>query len=110
MIRRPPRSTLFPYTTLFRSALPRLDDRPAVAAAVERGGARDVVRQLAAGLETPLGPNWPEGVELSFGQWQKLALARRFMRERPLLRSEEHTTELPSQANLVSRLLPDNNK
>src|SRR5256886_1683750 len=85
MIRRPPRSTLFPYTTLFRSALPRLDDRPAVAAAVERGGARDVVRQLAAGLETQLGSTWPEGVELSFGQWQKLALARGFMRERPLV-------------------------
>ena len=65
--------------------LPRLDDRPAVAAAVERGGARDVVRQLAAGLETQLGSTWPEGVELSFGQWQKLALARGFMRERPLV-------------------------
>src|SRR5439155_23708288 len=65
--------------------LPRLDDRPAVAAAVERGGARDVVRQLAAGLETQLGSTWPEGVELSFGQWQKLALARGFMRDRPLV-------------------------
>src|SRR5207249_10128830 len=47
--------------------LPRLDDRPAVAAAVERGGARDVVRQLAAGLETQLGSTWPEGLELSLG-------------------------------------------
>ena len=65
--------------------LPRRDDRPAVAAAVERAGASDVVRQLAAGLETQLGPSWPEGVELSFGQWQKLALARGFMRERPLV-------------------------
>jgi len=65
--------------------LPRLDDRPAVAAAVERAGASDVVRHLVAGLETQLGPTWPEGVELSFGQWQKLALARGFMRERPLV-------------------------
>jgi ATP-binding cassette subfamily B protein len=65
--------------------LPRLDDRPAVAAAVERAGASDVVRQLVAGLDTQLGPTWPEGVELSFGQWQKLALARGFMRERPLV-------------------------
>jgi ATP-binding cassette subfamily B protein len=32
-----------------------------------------------------LGPTWPEGVEVSFGQWQKLALARGFMRETPLL-------------------------
>ena len=65
--------------------LPRIDDRPAVTAAVDRAGASDVVEHLVAGLETQLGPTWPEGVELSFGQWQKLALARGFMRERPLL-------------------------
>jgi ATP-binding cassette subfamily B protein len=65
--------------------LPRLDDAAAVAAAVERAGAGDVVEQLAAGFETQLGPTWPGGVELSFGQWQKLALARGFMRESPLL-------------------------
>jgi ATP-binding cassette subfamily B protein len=65
--------------------LPRRDETPAVTAAVERAGARDVVEQLTAGLETQLGPTWPEGVDLSFGQWQKLALARGFMREHPLL-------------------------
>ena len=65
--------------------LPRLDDHPAVLAAVDRAGASDVVAQLHAGLETQLGPTWPEGVDLSFGQWQKLALARGFMRERPLV-------------------------
>ena len=65
--------------------LPHLDDVPAVAAAVDRAGAADVVTQLAAGLDTQLGPTWPEGVEISFGQWQKLALARGFMRERPLM-------------------------
>jgi ATP-binding cassette subfamily B protein len=65
--------------------LPRLDDEPAVAAAVGRAGAGDVVDGLAAGLDTQLGPTWPEGVEVSFGQWQKLALARGFMRDRPLL-------------------------
>jgi len=63
----------------------RLDDQPAVAAAVGRAGADDVVEGLASGLETQLGPTWPEGVEVSFGQWQKLALARGFMRDRPLL-------------------------
>jgi ATP-binding cassette subfamily B protein len=62
-----------------------LDDGAAVAAAVERGGAADVIARLPAGLDTQLGPTWPGGVELSFGQWQKLALARGFMRERPLL-------------------------
>jgi len=65
--------------------LPRLDDQAAVTAAVARAGAGDVVQHLAAGLDTQLGPTWPEGVELSFGQWQKLALARGFMRERPVV-------------------------
>jgi ATP-binding cassette subfamily B protein len=65
--------------------VPRLDDGPAVSSAVERAGATDVVSALVSGLETQLGPTWPEGVEVSFGQWQKLALARGFMREAPLL-------------------------
>ncbi|HEV3121933.1 MAG TPA: ABC transporter ATP-binding protein, partial [Isosphaeraceae bacterium] len=65
--------------------IPRLDDEPAVVAAVERAGARDVVAGLSSGLETQLGPTWPNGVDVSFGQWQKLALARGFMREEPLV-------------------------
>ena len=65
--------------------VPRLDDEPAVVAAVGRAGAGDVVTRLTAGLETQLGPTWPGGVEISFGQWQKLALARGFMRDEPLL-------------------------
>jgi ATP-binding cassette subfamily B protein len=63
----------------------RLDDEAAVVAAVDRAGAEDVVARLPAGLETQLGPTWPGGVEVSFGQWQKLALARGFMRTEPLL-------------------------
>jgi ATP-binding cassette subfamily B protein len=65
--------------------LPHLDDEPAVGGAVERAGANDVVQKLREGLSTQLGPTWPGGVEVSFGQWQKLALARGFMREQPLL-------------------------
>jgi len=65
--------------------VPRLDDEPAVVAAVGRAGADDVVTRLASGLDTQLGPTWPGGVDVSFGQWQKLALARGFMRDRPLL-------------------------
>jgi len=65
--------------------VPRVDDEPAVRAAVDRAGATDVVDRLASGLDTQLGPTWPEGVEVSFGQWQKLALARGFMRDEPLL-------------------------
>src|SRR5690349_13782832 len=45
----------------------------------------NVVARLRFGLDTQLGPTWPSGVDLSFGQWQKLALARGFMRDEPLL-------------------------
>ena len=65
--------------------VPRMDDEPAVTAAVDRAGAADVVARLTSGLDTQLGPTWPGGAELSFGQWQKLALARGFMRDGPLL-------------------------
>jgi ATP-binding cassette subfamily B protein len=63
----------------------RIDDEPAVAAAVGRAGADDVIERLPNGLATQLGPSWPGGADLSFGQWQKLALARGFMRDRPLV-------------------------
>jgi ATP-binding cassette subfamily B protein len=65
--------------------IPQIDDEPAVVAAVDRAGANDVIAGLASGLETQLGPTWPDGAEVSFGQWQKLALARGFMRDHPLL-------------------------
>ncbi len=65
--------------------LPRLEDEPAVVSAVGRAGADDVVGKMTLGLATQLGPSWPEGVEVSFGQWQKLALARGFMRDHPLV-------------------------
>jgi ATP-binding cassette subfamily B protein len=65
--------------------MPRLEDEVAVVTAVGRAGAEDVVGKLASGLDTQLGANWPEGAEVSFGEWQKLALARGFMRDRPLV-------------------------
>ena len=80
----------FRFELLARSSVglgdvPHVDDDPAVLAAVGRAGADDVVEGLPSGLATQLGPTWPGGVEVSFGQWQKLALARGFMREEPLL-------------------------
>jgi ATP-binding cassette subfamily B protein len=63
----------------------QMDDEAAVLAAIDRAGAGDVIARLPAGLGTQLGQTWPGGVEMSFGQWQKIALARGFMRERPLL-------------------------
>jgi ATP-binding cassette subfamily B protein len=79
--------------------LPRLDDVPTVQTAVGRAGAEDVIARLPAGLETQLGPTWPDGVEVSFGQWQKLALARGFMREQPLvLVLDEPTSALDAES------------
>jgi ATP-binding cassette subfamily B protein len=77
---------------------PRMDDRPAVGDAVDRAGAVDVNDQLAHGLDTQLGPTWDEGVDVSHGQWQKLALARGFMRERPLVQIlDEPTSALDAE-------------
>src|SRR2546430_9142625 len=82
MIRRPPRSTLFPYTTLFRS----LDDWPRI---LPHGGL--LIRDLAGDLYH-LGR--PESLD----------------RKSQELRSEEHTSELQSQSNLVCRLLLEKKK
>jgi ATP-binding cassette, subfamily B, bacterial len=72
--------------------VPRVDDDPAVRTAVDRAGAGDVVAGLVSGLDTQLGPAWPDGVEVSFGQWQKFALARGFMRDEPLLLALDEPT------------------
>ncbi len=60
-------------------------DAAAVQAALTRGGATGVPEALPKGLETQLGQAWEGGVDLSGGQWQKLALSRAMMRTDPLL-------------------------
>jgi ATP-binding cassette, subfamily B, bacterial len=65
--------------------LPQLDNEPVALDAVSRAGANDVLDRLPEGLHTQLGPGWPGGVDLSGGQWQKLALARGLVRDHPLL-------------------------
>ena len=78
--------------------VPRVDDRAAVSTAATRSGADDVVQRLRGGLDAQLGPTWPDGVDVSFGQWQKLALARGFMRDQPLvLILDEPTAALDSE-------------
>jgi ATP-binding cassette subfamily B protein len=72
-------------TSVGLGELARMDDRPSVTTAVARAGAADVIEQLPDGLDTQLGATWPDGTDVSFGQWQKLALARGFMRTHPLL-------------------------
>ena len=85
-------------TTVGLGDEPRMDERPAVSEAVARAGADDVIDRLAHGLDTQLGPTWDAGVEVSYGQWQKLALARGFMRADPLvLVLDEPTSALDAE-------------
>ncbi|HEX8273754.1 MAG TPA: ABC transporter ATP-binding protein [Longimicrobiaceae bacterium] len=65
--------------------LPRLDDQGAVRVALERAGAADVLGKLPEGTATRLGSRWDGGVDMSTGQWQKLALGRALMRGDPLV-------------------------
>jgi ATP-binding cassette subfamily B protein len=94
------RFELFAHESVGVGDLPRVGDLATIDRAVDRGAARDVVEDLAAGLETPIGKSHPDGgAELSGGQWQKLALARAMMRERPLLLVlDEPTSALDAHA------------
>src|SRR2546427_9423565 len=86
MIRRPPRSTLFPYTTLFRSRASRIVPTPMVMAYTGTSSRRSKNRALSS----------------------MVCLDRVLSRVRE--RSEEHTSELQSQSNLVCRLLLEKKK
>src|SRR5690242_20823369 len=98
MLRRPPRSTLFPYTTLFRSAMGPTS--------------RVVLIQWSCPVTKPIAPNTAQ-TPSAMTSWSKGDLpARRF---RSLAaggtgRSEEHTSELQSHVNLVCRLLLEKKK
>src|SRR2546427_7211897 len=89
MIRRPPRSTLFPYTTLFRSVL---------------GLKESVVDKIVSGLEAERILDFPTSPRIKHG------MAGGESRHPALIRSEEHTSELQSQSNLVCRLLLEKKK
>src|SRR2546422_2409372 len=99
MIRRPPRSTLFPYTTLFRSRDARPDRRPGRARAPGRPVGSRSRRALGARGGAP-GPN-VRSVDWDLGASPRQLVA---------VRSEEHTSELQSPPHLVIRLLLEKKK
>jgi ATP-binding cassette subfamily B protein/ATP-binding cassette subfamily C protein len=78
--------------------VPALDDRARIERAVDDGGARPVIDQLPQKLDTMLGGWFEEGHELSGGQWQKIALARAFMRDSEVLVLDEPTAALDAEA------------
>src|SRR2546430_9729774 len=90
MIRRPPRSTLFPYTTLFRS-------RPCKCVASSVGSTPEFFRIPRTSSQYALGSRRQASVQAWPPSWQ-------------CSRSEEHTSELQSQSNLVCRLLLEKKK
>src|SRR2546430_824838 len=93
MIRRPPRSTLFPYTTLFRSPFLVAEQRGVVAGYVVAHCAADEGEILNLGVA---------------GAHRRQGIGRALVER--TLRSEEHTSELQSQSNLVCRLLLEKKK
>ncbi|HEY4117414.1 MAG TPA: ABC transporter ATP-binding protein [Byssovorax sp.] len=78
---------------------PHVGDDDRLARAIDRGGATPVVEKLTKGLDTQLGRWFKDGAELSGGQWQKVALARAFMREEAdMLVLDEPTAALDAEA------------
>src|SRR5260370_32444496 len=90
MIRRPPRSTLLPYTTLFRS----LHDRRAL-----------IHHPMQHGRRVADGRNGLAGIVEGFDQGDGVRIVESFYNSGKPVRSEEHTSELQSHLNIVCRLL-----
>lgn len=79
-------------------AVARIEDAGAVKAAARSAGAAPLVEGLPRGYDTVLGKWFGKGTQLSGGQWQKVALARSFMRDAPIIVLDEPTSALDAQA------------
>jgi ATP-binding cassette subfamily B protein len=75
-----------------------LDDFARIQRAADRGGANALIQHLPNGYDTMLGRRWEKGQELSGGEWQKIALARAFMRKAEVLVLDEPTSALDAEA------------
>src|SRR3712207_7829844 len=106
MIRRPPRSTLFPYTTLFRSAIDVLYSFPNLLLIII------VVTSLRAALRTEAGGllGALASLDAALAGMLGIFLSLALFQDRAELRSEEHTSELQSRQYLVCRLLLEKKK
>src|SRR5690242_21271749 len=100
MIRRPPRSTLFPYTTLFRSSQPRCPSQLRLSVLDPSVASRRIASNKAVRRVTTL----PSRGTADTGISRSMERADRGSR------SEEHTSELQSHVNLVCRLLLEKKK
>nr|WP_091289105.1 ABC transporter ATP-binding protein [Amycolatopsis xylanica] len=86
--------------------LNHLEDRELIEDSARRAGASDRIERLPSGYDSPLGRWFDQGVSLSGGEWQKIALARAFIRNAPILLLDEPTSALDAQAehDLFARL------
>ena len=77
-----------------------VEAHPRIAAAAVHSGADGFINALPAGYATPLGKEWPGGTELSSGQWQRLALARAYLRDAQIVALDEPTAALDPRAEV----------
>lgn len=76
----------------------KLDNMERIQDSANRGGAAPIIEKMPLGYDTVLGRRWESGIELSGGEWQKIALSRAFMRDAEVLVLDEPTSALDAQA------------